>query len=79
MNNHVNSAPQSKKEENREKRITHTTKQTKIHNNLNGLEKYLENSLNGLEKYICSNLIGMYMYIVRVHFAVCTGMVVAGG
>ena len=40
MNNHVHSAPQPKKEENREKEESHTLKQTKIHNNLSGLEKY---------------------------------------
>ena len=37
-NNHVHSTPQSKKEENREE--SHAIKQTEIHNNLNGLEKY---------------------------------------
>ena len=37
MNNHVHSAPQPKKEESREER---RTTHTKMHNNLNGLEKY---------------------------------------
>ena len=41
-----------RREQRRKKEESYTIKQTKIHNNLNGLEKYLENSFNGLDKYM---------------------------
>ena len=73
MNIHMHSAPQWKKEENREdrKKELHTIKQTKIHNNLNGLQKYsliLGEQPQQLRKIytctctmyiVCSNLISL--------------------
>ena len=60
MNNHVHSAPYSKKEENREE--SHAIKPIEIRNNLKGLVKYLH--VHVLYMYYCS----LYLHVIYSNY-----------
>ena len=61
-----------RREQRRKKEESHTIKQTKFHNNLNGLEKYsltFGEQPQWLRKiYICNNLNGLEKHVLFIHF-----------